>query len=176
LWNELLFHLRDKEAHALEIGSYEGRSAVWFLQNVLNHPESTLTCVDPWEDEATHMTFNHNISFVGASDKVKEIKSKSDDTRLDEREWDFVYIDGWHSAAAVMMDAARSWTSLKKGGIMIWDDYLWKVGEKGPAGSTSRDARWRFDRPQLGVTCFIALLSDQMSVIHKGYQVAVKKL
>jgi predicted O-methyltransferase YrrM len=30
----------------LEVGSYEGRSAVWLLSNILTHPTSRLYCVD----------------------------------------------------------------------------------------------------------------------------------
>lgn len=164
LFSKLLSDRTDKETHALEIGSHEGMSAAWFLSTCLSHPKSTITCVDPWEDEKILQTFRENISLLKAETKVKEIRSKSDEVRLDERKWDFVYIDGWHSAASALLDAARSWNSLKNGGIMIWDDYLWKVGEKD----------W-VDRPQMGVNFFVSALSKDLEVVHKGYQFAVRK-
>ena len=37
-----------KELHILEIGSFEGKSTIWFLDNILNNENSTITCVDPW--------------------------------------------------------------------------------------------------------------------------------
>ena len=37
-----------KELHILEIGSFEGKSTVWFLENILQNKNSTITCVDPW--------------------------------------------------------------------------------------------------------------------------------
>jgi predicted O-methyltransferase YrrM len=36
----------------LEIGSFEGRSACWLLQNVLTDPSVRLTCVDPFAVDA----------------------------------------------------------------------------------------------------------------------------
>ncbi len=45
-WERLLRPLAGQPIQALEIGSYEGRSAVWLLQEILTHPESRLTCVD----------------------------------------------------------------------------------------------------------------------------------
>lgn len=38
----------DEELHILEIGSFEGRSTVWFIENLLNNINSTITCIDPW--------------------------------------------------------------------------------------------------------------------------------
>ena len=38
----------ESELHILEIGSFEGRSTIWFLENLLKNPKSTITCVDPW--------------------------------------------------------------------------------------------------------------------------------
>lgn len=34
--------------HVLEVGSWEGRSAVWFLQRVCFKQDSTLTAIDCW--------------------------------------------------------------------------------------------------------------------------------
>ena len=37
-----------EEIHVLEIGSFEGRSTIWFLETLLQNKKSTITCVDPW--------------------------------------------------------------------------------------------------------------------------------
>ena len=51
-WERWLRPLAGQPTQVLEIGSYEGRSAVWLLQEILTHPESRLTCVDIWDQEA----------------------------------------------------------------------------------------------------------------------------
>lgn len=33
----------------VQIGSFEGGSALWFAQHLLKHPESSMVCVDTWE-------------------------------------------------------------------------------------------------------------------------------
>ena len=38
----------NKKNNILEIGCFEGLSSVFFADNLLNHAESTLTCVDPF--------------------------------------------------------------------------------------------------------------------------------
>ena len=38
-----------QETHVLEIGSWEGRSSAWLLEQLLTHPRSTLTAIDYWQ-------------------------------------------------------------------------------------------------------------------------------
>ena len=44
---ELLAFDTSKEYHILIIGCFEGLSSVFFADNFLEHPNSTLTCLDP---------------------------------------------------------------------------------------------------------------------------------
>ena len=66
---------KDNKINMLEIGCFEGLSACAFSDNILNHPESTLDCVDPFilsgtNPEissqnitlATEKKFKHNIN------------------------------------------------------------------------------------------------------------------
>jgi hypothetical protein len=39
------------------------------------------------------------------------------------QEYDFIYIDGDHSPAGVLTDAVMAWGLLRKGGVMLFDDY-----------------------------------------------------
>ena len=42
----------------LEIGSFEGSSAVYFSDNLLDHPDAELTCVDPFLENDTTTPFS----------------------------------------------------------------------------------------------------------------------
>ena len=44
----------------------EGRSAVWIVQNLLSHPDATLTCVDPWPSTDAERRFDANVSITSA--------------------------------------------------------------------------------------------------------------
>jgi predicted O-methyltransferase YrrM len=77
VWLRHLSQYRDKEAHYLEVGSNEGRSAIWMLQNILIHPRSTVTCVDVWRRPAFERRFDANIVKTALSHKVIKVKGQS---------------------------------------------------------------------------------------------------
>lgn len=111
---------------ALEIGSFEGQSASWFLDTILTGPGSTLTCLDMWEDPAREATFDANTSEYG--ERLRKVKSKSllhlaGLVARGKREiFDFIYVDGGHDGIQTLEDAVLSWVLLKRDGIMMFDD------------------------------------------------------
>jgi predicted O-methyltransferase YrrM len=166
-WTEQLKHLQGKpNVHALEIGSFEGRSAIWALENILIHPSSSITCVDIFVEKTYEDKFDRNIQAAGFANKVKKIKGSSQKV-LRELEWnsyDFIYVDGSHVAKDVLVDAVLSWDLLKVGGIIIFDDYQWRVDQYKPLA-----------RPQLAIDAFLQVFEPYIEVLHKEYQVVVKK-
>jgi hypothetical protein len=82
----------------------------------------------------------------------------------DNYKFDFIYIDGSHTAPDVMTDACMAWGMLKQGGIMLFDDYLWQ------------DMPGLLHRPKLGVDFFTTLFSEQNQLCLLGYQYALRKL
>ena len=60
----------------LEIGSLEGRSAIWFLEHVLTHPTATIVCLDPWVQPARELRFDHNLRIAGLAGKVAKLKGR----------------------------------------------------------------------------------------------------
>jgi predicted O-methyltransferase YrrM len=166
LWTRYLGQFRGLEnVHLLEIGSSEGRSAIWFLDNVLTHPTSSITCVDVFTSRKAEVRFDHNIKISGLSNKVTKIKGKSQEVLklLKESSYDIIYIDGSHRAVDVHTDALLSWALLKPGGIIIFDDYYWKP-EKPPEA-----------RPQMAIDTFLNDFQSQIEILYKGYQVIVKR-
>ena len=79
-WTQHLGELRGKaDLRALEIGSYEGRSAIWFLGEILTHPSSRITCVDLFGVTEIESRFDRNIGASGVAFKVDKIKGNSQD-------------------------------------------------------------------------------------------------
>lgn len=113
--------------NGLEIGSFEGASAVWLMDHA---PNLTLTCVDifgPAFDDVTgeyEQRFERNVAEYG--DRVIKLKGKSAEVlqSLPQRPaYDLIYIDGDHSYEGAKKDAELAYPLLKKGGILIFDDY-----------------------------------------------------
>ena len=73
-WAEHLKHLVGKPGvRALEIGVLEGRSTVWFLENVLTGDGSSITCVDPFIHTQTNnvMVMKHGDRTVTSEARMR---------------------------------------------------------------------------------------------------------
>lgn len=126
----------------LEIGSFEGRSTIWIIENLMQSPRSELYCCDPFtpdppEDrsidfDAVERRFMRNVEITGKADQVRVLKEPSylalsrliDGHRSS---FDFAYVDGSHRANDVLSDLVLSYHLLKDGGLLICDDYLWTL-------------------------------------------------
>ena len=49
---------------------------------------------------------------------------------LEENTFNLIYIDGSHYCDDVIIDTIKSFKMLKSGGVMIFDDYLWRYYSK----------------------------------------------
>lgn len=166
-WKEILEPFKGQpNIHYLEIGVSEGRSALWMLENIIIDPAARITCLDVFTRKEIHSRFLSNLILSGFLDKVTMIKGKSQTTlrTLPLNSYDIVYIDGSHTAPNVMVDAALSWSLLKEGGIMIFDDYMldWELPPQ--------------ERPKIAIEAFLRIFKKELQIIHQDYQVMVKKI
>jgi predicted O-methyltransferase YrrM len=150
--------------HGVEIGCFEGRSSIWFLERIANHPSARMTCIDVFTD-AIEQRFDHNLRVAGLGDRMIKRKGYSQDVlrTLEPESYDFVYIDGCHLASCVLTDAVLAWDLLKPGGMIVFDDYLWQLQEP-PT-----------QRPKLAIDAFLAIFRDRIRVRLKEHQVIVEK-
>ena len=163
LWKKYLSeYINTPNIHALEIGSLQGMSACWLLDNVLTHSSAEITCIDPYFTKL----FHHNISATNASNKVITIEAMSQEAvaKLKDNYYDFVYIDGSHLAPDVLTDAISCWRVTKVKGLMIFDDYLRKPPKNRQA------------TPKIAIDAFISLFSETIELIHTKYQVIIRKI
>ena len=116
----------------LEIGSYEGRSALFFLNNF---KDSNIHCVDTWSGSDEHddfdfdvieKNFDSNTSAFQSNDRLKKFKMNSNEFFLsNSKKYDLIFVDGDHSSIQVEIDINNSWKILNNGGYLILDDYMW---------------------------------------------------
>jgi predicted O-methyltransferase YrrM len=166
IWTELLAPMRGKpDLRYLEIGVFEGRSALWMLENILTHPSARLTAVDLFADDL-EQRFRANLDRSGQAAKATILKGRSQHVLrgLDIESFDIIYIDGGHTADNVLADLVLSWDLVKPGGLVILDDYGWKDKELPDEL-----------RPQVAVDAFITANRNYLEVVHRGYQAILKK-
>ena len=156
----------------LEIGSWEGMSTLFMLSLF---EDRTLTSVDTWDggDDQRSLglgglesRFDSNVSPV--ADRIRKIKGPSAEV-LPRLHWDcsgydLIYIDGSHYADDVLIDALNSWKMLRKGGILIFDDYLW------------RQYINLSSNPANAINLFLRQKRGQYRLIEVGAQVLIERL
>jgi hypothetical protein len=175
-WRELLKKYRTRKARGLEIGSWEGRSAIFFLNYL---PRCTMVCVDSFLGGREHLInrgsprflrsvekrFDSNVAEFG--DRVEKIRARSAEALaqlgVQGRRFDFAYIDGSHVAADVYSDALLTWPLIARGGVVIFDDYLWP-GSEDP-----------LEVPKPGIDAFLKTIAGDYKLLLKDYQVAIAK-
>ena len=165
IWLRLLGRFSHQpNIHGIEIGSFEGRSSLFFLENVLQHETSSLTCIDPSPRPVFRRTirpFRNKVQFLGEPSHLA-LRRRT----FIPNSFHFVYIDGNHRAPSVLSDAVLSFPLLNRGGIMIFDDYLWE--------SNSPDVPQTM--PKIAVDSFVRVYKDRLRVLHRGWQIAVEKI
>jgi predicted O-methyltransferase YrrM len=177
VWRRVLTPLRQQPVRIVEIGSFEGRSAVFFLRFL---PLSTIVCIDtfagtPAESEVykcleqqmrtAEARFDRNVAPFAS--RVEKIKSRSADVlpRLIAagRRFDLAYIDGGHRHQDVMDDSDGVWQILAPGGTLIWDDYEWA-----PHFAPE-------ERPKPAIDAFLRAHQGEYRLLFKDYQVVIRR-
>ena len=164
-------YLRTVEGHpnlkALEIGSYEGRSARWLLENILKHPTCRMICVDNFDvnnKDLVHRRFLSNMTPFRS--KYKLYKGNSSDVlkqpRVVNERFDIIYIDANHHSRHVLEDMVLCFPLLKEDGIMIIDDY-------------TDNKEHNNNCPKPAVNAFLNAYANEIKVMHIGWQVLLKK-
>ena len=187
VWEQLIPLLPEGETYGaadhgvrkfLEIGSFEGRSTVWIMENMMRKGDYLL-CIDTWKGGEEHSAEDMSAVFERFKANVAIAKEKTGVSigvargtsvqRLAEElaEWagtyDFIYIDGSHIAKDVLTDACMAWPLMKPKGIMVFDDYMWG------------DPRDILHRPKPAIDAFTNLFAEELNIVHVGYQLVVQK-
>lgn len=129
---------QNRPINYLEIGVFYGANLISVANTYGLHPDSKLYGVDPWEDyndypeykteqPKIYDSFTANLQKSGVQDKVTIHRgySSTEIPKFQDEMFDIIYIDGNHEPEYVLEDAVLSFRKLKKGGIMIFDDYGW---------------------------------------------------
>eukprot|EP00899_Mesostigma_viride_P025975 jgi/Mesvir1/6562/Mv16820-RA.1 len=179
-WERILCPEKGRLRKLLEIGFWEGRSASWFLNNICDWNQGDrpqLVCIDHFEGHQTvtglerRRKLNYNLSLVpDGRSMVKVIDQFSVPGMLalmshhPDLCFDLIYIDGSHRADDTLLDAELAWRVANSGAFMIFDDYEWP---------TEPDSSILHPKP--GIDAFLQLHSQEYELLHKGYQVIIRK-
>ena len=176
-WRQLLPEIKPKKV--LEIGSFEGRSTTFLIQNNNWCDDLELYCVDNWEGgiehnehgldmKQTEMRFDKNIAIAKnratRNSNIFKLKGFSDSMLANllssnkRNYFDFIYVDGSHQAPDVLMDAVLAFKLCRVGGVIGFDDYTWS--ENLPYGKNLLRC------PKLAIDAFTTIFAGKIAVIN----------
>ncbi|HEX2747682.1 MAG TPA: class I SAM-dependent methyltransferase [Verrucomicrobiales bacterium] len=179
LENWQTFLATDKPVKALEVGGFEGISTNLMLDLLFTHPDSQVHAIDPFlpdpttpeVDGLTRECFIENCKTGGHDEQITLYEGLSSEVlawmAAGDGFWqsfDFIYIDGSHLAKDVFIDAALSWSLLKPGGIIAFDDYEWGENEVNPHA-----------KPRMAIDAFERVFFDRLELIHTGWRRIFRK-
>jgi predicted O-methyltransferase YrrM len=163
----------------LEIGSHQGMSATWLLENKLKAGDE-FHAVDAWQYEANggqslhEQLFDKNIDVaLSKSPQVAFFKHKGLSRNVLSsllskglaESFDMIYIDGSHEAPDVLEDLVLSNLLCKIDGLILCDDYLW--ASERPLTRT----------PKLAIDAFTNCFREKIDIIRDVplYQIGLRK-
>ena len=79
-------------------------------------------------------------------------------------EYDLIYVDGSHVARDVLLDAVCGFALLRVGGLIMFDDYQWKLLPE------------EYNCPGLGIDVFRSCFQAHIEIVHLGYQFFCRKI
>jgi len=158
----------------LEIGVYTGTSLIKILETV---PNSIGHAIDKWEDYEEDFEllrnikinnieniFNENVVKANLKDRILVHKGDSTEVLLNmSKEFDLIYVDGSHKCLDCYADMILSFNLLKKGGIMIVDDVLYRKGDI-------------INSPFESVEHFINKYKNNIIIMNNGYRLFLEKI
>lgn len=166
--------------NCLEIGTFEGRFAVWLAENY----NCRVTTIDPFDGSlynVPQVLFNeakknciHNIKISNCPITLYQDTSLNVLKKLNEK-FDFIYIDGSHKASDVLQDLVLSYSLLNKGGVILLDDSVyWKARDH----ITREFIQDVVESPRIAVDSFIHIHWKDIEVLKlpNNYQTAFRKL
>ena len=183
IFEQVLEEIRNDTFSVLEIGTFAGVSLICILQ-ILSKADGT--AIDQWknyeevfdkkhidslkniETNRIEQVFDDNVRKANMENRIHKIKGDSGEVLMDlfiqNKRFDFIYVDGSHRATDVFFDCVLSWKLLNKGGTLAIDDYLYKIEQND------------WDIPYHGINRFLEKYKDEYIPINIGYRVFIKKL
>jgi len=177
-WRTLFPLVQSGNPRILEIGTWEGRSAVFLLTELCTKGGSII-CIDHFDLMKTtagrerYAKVTHNLALTAKPFRIiDEFSFPALMTLLGEEitaastGFDWIYVDGSHEADDTFLDGELVWRLAKKGAIVIFDDYLW-----------NQEPDDSIHHPKRGIDAFMTLHAGEFQLLSSPtqYQIVLQK-
>lgn len=159
LQSVVLPKLKKTDLKILDISPVEGRSTVWFLENI---PSCHVTVLQTDKNAKVLRNMEHNLGFfkqrvnILYGDVPSSLKSIKDKT------YDLIYIDIGKDSKFTLEAAVLSFINLNPKGIMVFDDY-------------TSDKTHSPICPKQGIDAFVGIYARYIKVVYSSWQLVLMK-
>lgn len=154
-----VFFNENEQLRILEIGSRDGNVSNYLIKTLLKHPNSSLICVDTFEND--FQSFLLNIKGSLHPNKVRFYKLSSTDYFKTNKElFNFIYLDGVQEHFSIIDDLENVFKTVKIGGI-VWIEYY--------LGGNTGLIKNLVDE-------FVQHHREQIEILYQEYQLAYRKI
>lgn len=166
LWSKQFKLLKGTEVNALQVGSYQGMSSCWLLDEVLTAPASKLTCID----RDFGQKFRENITKTGVESKVTFLEGDTHPLMVEliPNSFDLINLQDRSKLSADSEKTTQlAWELLKSGGMIIFNYYGWR-NPKDPQQD-----------PRAGIDRFLSAVKHQWQLVDLSpsvLQLIIRKL
>jgi len=164
-WLEHLSRFKGLPIDILEIGTYEGRAACWFADNIMQHSDATLTSVDPSPRLMTtgQAYWRYNLTYAQLHQCALVERTSDLFFSICHHKYHVIYVDGDHWGGSVVKDGINAWNALRVGGVLIFDDYLWT------------GAHETHEQPKAAIDYLLSLYQGRYTILDHSWQIILKK-
>lgn len=164
-WQKYFARLPDASpVQMLEIGSYEGRSAIFFAETLGDRLR--LDTIDPFGSSEIRDRFFQNTQQWRRSGVITHYAMYSGQALAEllvaGKQYDAINVDGSHEALSVLYDGAMALRLAKVGGVICFDDYRWNSADT-------------VEPPKVAIDLLCQVHAPFVKVLHKSNQVWLRK-
>ncbi|KAG7442612.1 glycosyl transferase [Guyanagaster necrorhizus] len=178
-WQTLFRHVQSQSPRVLEIGAWEGRSAV-FLLTELCKDGGELVTIDHFDmmqtadGRARHEKVLHNLRLTNKKFRILEqfsvpglMQLLYEEVVAAEPGYDWIYVDGSHRADDTFLDGELTWRLAREGAVIVFDDYEWE-----------KEAGDNAEHPKRGIDGFLQLHDGEYERLSGpgDYQMIIRKV
>lgn len=160
-WFMALEKFEARQVSVLEVGAFEGRSTIAFLEML---PQARVTAIDVFPDD-TEAKFDKNTEPYG--ERCRKYNGRAlgilDRMNGQDRKFHVIYLDASKKRQNVLALSVAAWPLLRINGIMIWDDFKWKPDKD--------DA----ERPESAIKLFCEAFAPCLTILHNDKQMMIRK-
>ncbi|KZT18276.1 glycosyltransferase family 8 protein [Neolentinus lepideus HHB14362 ss-1] len=175
-WATLFPLVKTHAPRILEVGSWEGRSAVFFAERLCK-TGGEVVCVDHFDllhtaaGRERYARMQRNLARCGKQYRIVDDFSApglmtllNESISVDDPGFDWIHIDGSHEGDDTFLDGELAWRLARNGSIIIFDDYRWQ-----------REPETSIHHPRRGIDAFLDLHNGQYEKLSDAYQMIIRK-